>query len=93
MTVYGLGQLLMIGAYLIARAHKDDGRHNRRQISGLDHAQQSFVTKDAVAQEQDAGNQPNYPRRNAYAPGAFLEVEMAYLRDISEYDECRTDPT
>jgi hypothetical protein len=83
----------MIGTYIVTSADENKGCHNRRQISGLDHAQQILVLEDAVAQEQDTGDQPNHPRRNAYAPSAFLKVQMADLWNIRDYDERGTGPT
>lgn len=83
----------MIRANPISSAGKNDSRHNRRDVDDLDKCEQGVVSKDAVAKKQHPGNKPDEPRGYADAPGAFLNIEMAYLRYIGDDDERCPGPT
>ena len=72
----------MVRANPISSAGENDSCHNRRDVDDLDECKQGVVSKDAVAKKHGAGNKPDEPRGNADAPGAFLNIEMVYLRDI-----------
>ena len=66
----------MVRANLVASAGENDRRHNRRDVDDLDECKQRVVSRDGVAEKQRPGNKPDQPRRNADAPGAFLNIEM-----------------
>jgi len=76
----------VVRANPISSAGEDDSCNNRRDVDDLDECEQGVVSKDAVAKQQHPGNKPDEPRRNADAPGAFLNIEMAYLRYIGDDD-------
>jgi hypothetical protein len=73
----------VVRANAISSTGENDSCHNRRDVDDLDECEQRIVAKDAVAKKQRPGNKPDEPRGNADAPGAFLNIEMVYLRDIS----------
>ena len=83
----------MVRANPISSAGENDSCHNRRDVDDLDEREQGVVSKDAVTKKQSPGNKPDEPRGNADAPGAFLNIEMAYLRYIGDYDEGCSKPT
>lgn len=62
-------------------------------IDRLHKREERVVSNQAVAQEQGAGNKPDQPRCDADAPGALFNIEMAYLRDISDYHKRCPSPT
>jgi len=78
--------LQVIRANPISSAGENDSRYYRRDVDDLHECEQGVVSKDAVAKQQRPGNKPDDPRGNANAPGAFLNIEMAYLRDIGDDD-------
>jgi hypothetical protein len=77
----------VVRANPISSAGEDDSCHNRRDVDHLDECEQGVISKDAVAKKQCPGDKPDEPRGNADTPGAFLNVEMAYLRYIGDDDE------
>ena len=83
----------MIRANPISSAGENDSCDNRSDVDYLDECEQGIVSKDGVAKQQAAGNKPDEPRGNADAPGAFLNIEMVYLRDICRYDQSRPGPS
>jgi hypothetical protein len=76
----------VVRANPISSAGENDSCHNRRDVDDLDEGEKGVVSKDAVAKKQRPGNQPDEPRGNADAPGAFLNIQMAYLRYIGDDD-------
>jgi hypothetical protein len=66
----------VVRANPVASARENDSCHNRRNVDDLDECEQGVVSKDAVAEKQCPGNKPDYPRGNADAPSAFLNIEM-----------------
>ena len=83
----------MVGTNPITPAREHDGRHDGRDVNDLDECEQGVVSKDAVAKKQHPRNKPDEPGGNADAPGAFLNIEMAYLRHIGNNDERCPGPT
>ena len=78
--------LQVVRANPISSASENDSGQNRRDVDDLDECEQRVVSKDAIAKQQRPGNKPDQPRGNADAPGAFLNIEMAYLRYIGDDD-------
>ena len=83
----------MVRANPVSSAGENDSCHNRRDVDDLDEREQRVVSNDAVTKKQRPGNKPDEPRGNADAPRAFLNIEMAYLRNIGDDDKRRPSPT
>ena len=83
----------MVWADVIASTREDDGRYNSDDVDALHDYEQGIAVKYAVNQEERAGQKLDQPGRDAYAPSAFFDNQMMYLRDVCDGDENRSYPT
>jgi hypothetical protein len=49
----------MVRANPISSAGENDSCHNRRDVDDLDECEQGVISKNAVAEQQGAGNKPD----------------------------------
>jgi hypothetical protein len=83
----------MIRTDLVAPSHEKKGGHDGQNVDPLHETHQQIAAKDAVDQKQATRNEPDHPGQRADPPCALLNVQVMYLRVISDDDKRRPNPS